>query len=86
MAVAMLDPTPVGECQYSTQSYGWQVLNRPWRTQCQKVPSQEDAGNGVESNVGPDVELEFWWDDEMAVVGDNAPVEDGYQHLEWCGA
>lgn len=81
-----LDPRPVQKRQSARQSEGLRGGDGPWRRKEQQVQRQQDAGNGVETQIGQERQLRPVRYDQALVDGAEGPVEDADEDFEGCGA
>ncbi|KAI4287609.1 MAG: hypothetical protein L6R35_003133 [Caloplaca aegaea] len=67
VAVTLLYPEPIPECESSAQAKCLAKRNSPgWRKQ-QVVDSEKDGGHGMEANIGQQAQLELLGNDEVFV-------------------
>ena len=79
MLVTQLDPVPVSKRDNAGEAECGDRGDGPWRAEEKDVNDEEEGGEEVEAEVGLEGELEGWVgrNDEVAVDGGEAPVEEG---------
>ena len=67
MAVALLDPEPVAECDTRTECQCIPSGDIPWRRQKKEVDGEEDGREEVEGEIGHEGQLCPFGEDEVLV-------------------
>ena len=83
---ARFDPRPVQEGEAAGQGERLRRGNGPRRGEEEQVDRQEEAGNGVETQIRRQRQLGPVRNHEALVHGAEGPVEDADEDLEWGGA
>ncbi|KAL8645375.1 MAG: hypothetical protein Q9210_006736 [Variospora velana] len=84
VAVTLLYPEPISECESSAQAKCLAERNSPgWRKQ-QVVDSEKDGGHGMEANIGQQAQLELLGNDELLVYRHKTAVEGGDEYFQGC--
>lgn len=75
MPITLLHPKPIPKRKHHTQRQRLPKPNPPRRRKQQIIYREHDGGDGMETQIGKQSELEFGRDDEFFVDGDEGAVE-----------